>query len=93
MRNTQRFSTPHFLLASACNSLSLFLSLSLSLSVTGEHGALVGETERERGRERERKNESEKGGEKEKEGGREREICRIFLKGMTGALAPFRYIV
>jgi hypothetical protein len=43
------------------------------------------ERERERGRERESKRESEKEG--------ERERCRIFLKGMTGALAPFRYLV
>ncbi len=45
----------------------------------------------------------EKGGaresEREKEGGRKSEIegerkrCRIFLKGMTGALAPFSYLV
>ncbi len=42
-----------------------------------------GGRERERERERERK----------KEGGRERERERIFLKGMTGALAPFSYLV
>jgi hypothetical protein len=50
------------------------------------------ERERERGRERERK--------REREREKEREICRIcpellffFLKGMTGALAPFGYLV
>jgi len=29
----------------------------------------------------------------EKEGERERERCKIFSKGMTGALAPFSYLV
>ncbi len=46
-----------------------------------------GVSERERGSEWERK----------REGGREREKCRIwlilFLKGMTGALTPFSYLV
>ncbi len=59
---------------------------------TGQRG---GERERERRREeRERK----RGRKREKE--RERERCRIcpellflFLKGMTGALAPFSYLV
>jgi hypothetical protein len=60
---------PHFLLARACNSLSLF----------------TGQREREReirreGGEREREREGEK------EGGRERER-------VTGALAPFSYLV
>ncbi len=43
---------------------------------------------------------SEKEGGKERGRGREREICRVyaellllFLKGMTGALAPFSYLV
>ncbi len=45
-------------------------------------------------RERERKREGRESvrnreGEREKE----RERCRIFLKGMTGALAPFSYLV
>ncbi len=48
------------------------------------------ERERGRGREKEKKRETEKEG--------ERERCRIcpallFLKGMTGALAPFSYLV
>ncbi len=50
-----------------------------------------GRSERERERERERKKERERGGEREKESGREREY--LFLKGMTGALAPFSYLV
>ncbi len=36
-----------------------------------------------------RERESEKEGERE----RERERCKIFLKGMTGAVAPFSYLV
>ncbi len=66
------------------------------------------ERERERGRQREkeggraRKKEGEREKERERERGREREreSCRIcpellslFLKGMTGALAPFSYLV
>jgi hypothetical protein len=50
------------------------------------------EGERERERERDIKRERERGGERER--GRER--CRIWLlnlKGMTGALAPFSYLV
>jgi hypothetical protein len=54
-----------------------------------------GERKRERGRGRESKRERERGREKgiesEKEGEREREY--LFLKGMTGALAPFSYLV
>jgi hypothetical protein len=42
---------------------------------------LVRKRERKRGRERVRKRD------------RVRERCRIFLKGMTGALAPFSYLV
>ncbi len=64
------------------------------------------EKERERGRERRREIGREKDIniyiyiEREREIGRERERCRIcpellflFLKGMTGALAPFSYPV
>jgi hypothetical protein len=40
-------------------------------------------------RERERKRERERGREKERENERE----NLFLKGMTGALAPFSYLV
>jgi hypothetical protein len=50
------------------------------------------EGERERGREREK----EGGRERKREGEREREKCPelfLFLKGMTGALAPFSYLV
>ncbi len=53
---------------------------------------------RERGREREGERDGGKEGERERE--RERERCRIcpkllflFLKGMTGALATFSYLV
>jgi hypothetical protein len=56
--------------------------------------------ERERGRERERERERVRKREREKDRERERERCRIcpellflFLKGMTGALAPFSYLV
>ncbi len=49
------------------------------------------EREKEGGREikRKRQGEREKKGECKKEGERERE----FLKGMTGALAPFSFLV
>jgi hypothetical protein len=61
----------------------------LSLILTGEQGAHIlftSQREKERGGERER--------EREKEGGREGERGEgIFLKGMTGALAPFSYLV
>ncbi len=73
----------------------------LSLSLTGEEGvcgyALQGcahplhWSEREREREREREKE-ERG-----EGGRDVKYVHnchfLFLKGMTGALAPFSYLV
>jgi hypothetical protein len=56
----------------------------------GAHTLFTGQRERDKKRERERKKEKE----------RERERCRIgpellflFLKGMTGALAPFSYLV
>jgi len=51
------------------------------------------EKEKERGRERERK-EREKGRKRERkwEGERGKEIF-YFFKGMTGALAPFSYLV
>jgi hypothetical protein len=58
--------------------------------------------ERERGRERDKEREEGRERESEKEGKRERERerCRIcpkllflFLNGMTGALAPFSYLV
>jgi hypothetical protein len=60
------------------------------------------ERKREKERERERKREicKERAREREKEGGRDREKERereseifLFLKGMTGALAPFSYLV
>ncbi len=56
----------------------------------GVHTLLTGQRERERGRGRER----------ERVRDRKRERCRIcpellflFLKGMTGALVPFSYLV
>jgi hypothetical protein len=57
-------------------------------------GQREGEREREgeRKREKEREREREKEGEKEEERGRERKRV-LFLKGMTGALAPFSYLV
>jgi hypothetical protein len=51
------------------------------------HFLLARAREGEIGRERERERE----GERERE--RKRERCRIFLKGMTGALVPFKYLV
>jgi hypothetical protein len=61
--------------------------LSLSLS----HPLDWSEREKEGGRESEKEGESVR----EKEGGREREKekCKIFSKGMKGALAPFSYLV
>jgi hypothetical protein len=49
------------------------------------------EKEREGGRGRDINREREGGRESEKEG--ERELLFLFLKVMTGALAPFRYLV
>jgi hypothetical protein len=54
--------------------------------------------EKEGGREKEGVREREREREKEKEGVRDKERCRIWLvifilKGMTGALAPFSYLV
>jgi hypothetical protein len=78
---------PHFL---------LYLSLppSFSLSLTSEedaHTLFTGQRERDKERERER------GREGERERGRGRKNCPellfLFLKGMTGALAPFSYLV
>ncbi len=57
------------------------------------------EREREKERDREREGERERKREREREKDRERERCRIclelflFLKRMTGALAPFSYLV
>jgi hypothetical protein len=64
-----------------------------------EHPLHRSERETERGgdRERGRDEERERGkeGEREKEGrrDRERELLLLFLKEMTGALAPFSYLV
>ncbi len=58
------------------------------------------EIKKERGREREKKRERGRKRERERERKREREKERenivalfLFLKGMTGALAPFSYLV
>ncbi len=51
------------------------------------------ERKRERWRERESERDGERKGERDKEGGRERELLFLFLKGMTGALAPYSYLV
>ncbi len=54
------------------------------------------ERERKRGREREMNREREGESERERESGREGKLCRIIIfisKGMTGALAPFSYLV
>jgi hypothetical protein len=95
---------PHFLLARACNSLSFSLT-----GEQGSHTLFTGqrERERERGREGEekevsvRKREGERERERvcEKEGERVKQIMcfncpeLLFLKGMTGALAPLSYLV
>jgi hypothetical protein len=81
----------------------------MSLSLTGEQGShtlftrrerkteRVREKERERGREGGRERERERGRERERVRKRERERCPeflfLFLKGITGALAPFSYLV
>ncbi len=49
------------------------------------------EREKERKREREIKREGER--EIERERGRDREFVFLFLKGVTGALAPFSFLV
>ncbi len=74
-------------------SLSLFISLSLSLPLWLVKRVRSREREKERERERRREGEREKASEKDGEGGRGRENCYFFLKGMTGALAPFSYLV
>jgi hypothetical protein len=72
--------------------LSLPLSPSLSLSLIGEQGShtlFTDQTDRERERER--------AGEREREREKERETCPellfLLFKGVTGALAPFSYLV
>jgi hypothetical protein len=53
----------------------------------------VREREREKERERKREGGREREREKERVRKRERELLFSFLKGMTGALAPFSYLV
>jgi hypothetical protein len=79
---------PHFLLARACNSISL-------RPVRGREREREKDRERKRGRERER---GDRGGESVRKREREKErenmfALFLFLKGMTGALAPFGYLV
>jgi hypothetical protein len=90
---------PHFLLARACNSLSLPLSLSLSLSLTkcslslsltgeqGSHTIFNGQRERER----ERKREGERKRERERKKERKRDVQnRSFIfKRNDGCLGSF----
>jgi hypothetical protein len=60
----------------------------------GLHTLFIGQRERKRERERERERDREGGRKRGRE--RERERCPelfLFLKGMTGALAPFSYLV
>jgi len=64
----------------------------------GAHTLFAGQREREREREkeRERERERERGREREKESERCKicpELLFLFLKGMTGALAPYSYLV
>jgi hypothetical protein len=63
---------------------------------------LYGEGERETGREREKQGGIETGSDSDDEGEREKQEGErdvenvqncLFLKGMTGALAPFSYLV
>ncbi len=51
------------------------------------------EREKERKRERERERERERGRVRESEKQGERELLFLFLKGMTGVLAPFSCLV
>ncbi len=76
--------------------LSLPLFLSLSFSLTGQKEREKGREKkrnrnRKRGRERKREGERERRRERERERKRERE--REIFNGMTGALAPFSYLV
>jgi hypothetical protein len=59
----------------------------------GVHTLFTSQRERESKRERKRKREREKEIQREKERERERKREYLFLKGMTGALAPFSYQV
>jgi hypothetical protein len=70
-------------------SLTVFLSLSLSDWRTGCAHPLHQREERKREIEKEREREIKR----ERERERERERCRIFLKGMIGALAPLSFLV
>ena len=79
---------PLFLLAHAKQSRKCGCALSIPHSFI--------QSEREKEREREGRRERER--ESEKEGGREREMLKmvalfLFLKGMTGALPHFSYLV
>jgi hypothetical protein len=64
----------------------------------GVHTLFTDQSEKETERERKREGERERGTGREKEVGRERfricpELLFLFLKGMTGALSPFCYLV
>ncbi len=78
----------HLLLAHACNSFSL-----RPVRIRGREKEREKEKEGERGIQRERGRERKR--DRKRERGRERcrIRCFIFLKGMTGALAPFSYLV
>ncbi len=73
--------------------------LLLSLSQTGEQSSYTSVRERKREGKREKIKRGKEGGrerERKREKERERERCPellLFLKGMTGALAPFSYLV
>ncbi len=74
----------------ACNGAGV-LSLSLSLSLTGKEGVCGRALWRKR--EGERETERERGRERGREGDVEYVQNYLFFKGMTGALAPFSYLV
>jgi hypothetical protein len=77
-------------------------ALRIPHSVSQSEREIRQDKERERGREREGEREKEgvrvREREREREGVRDKERCRIWLvvfilNGMTGALAPFSYLV
>ncbi len=59
----------------------------------GAHTLFNGQTEREREREKEGPGKKKRVRKRDRERERERERTYLFFKEMTGALAPFSYLV